>query len=129
MKRYLSAAMIGLLISGSYIVHAAEDIPPPPSLDNSTAPAPAATNEPAPPPLPDQSQDSRDIPEPEVRIIKRKDAVIEEYRVNGKLRYVKITPSKGKPYYMFDSNGDGVLDSREDDLANPPINRWILFEW
>lgn len=109
-------------------VYSAEDIPPPPSLDN-TAPPTSNTTEQAPPPLPGTTQDSREIPEPDVRIIKRKDAVIEEYRVGGKLRYVKITPSKGKPYYMYDSDGDGVLESREDDLANPPINRWKLLEW
>ena len=125
----VSLSTLVLLTLAVTPVYAAEDIPPPPSLDNSATPAPATITEQVPPSLPQETQDSRDIPEPEVRIIKRKDAVIEEYRVNGKLRYVKITPAKGKPYYMYDSNGDGVLESREDDLANPPINRWKLFEW
>ena len=128
MKSVSLTTTLVLLTVAVTSVYGAEDIPPPPSLDN-TAPPSTSTTEQAPSPLPGTTQDSREIPEPEVRIIKRKDAVIEEYRVNGKLRYVKITPAKGKPYYMYDSNGDGVLESREDDLANPPINRWKLLEW
>lgn len=67
--------------------------------------------------------------EPEVTIIHREDATIEEYRVHGQLRYAKIIPSRGAPYYMFDSDGDGMLDSRYNDLDNPPINQWILKRW
>ena len=69
------------------------------------------------------------LPEPEVNIIKRKDATIEEYRVNGRLRYAKIIPSVGPAYYLVDTDGDGDLDSRHDDLVNPPIQQWILYQW
>lgn len=69
------------------------------------------------------------MPEADITIIQKKDTVIEEHRVNGKLRYAKITPKHGKPYYLYDSTGDGLLDSRHNDLDNPPIQRWILFQW
>ena len=69
------------------------------------------------------------LPEPEVTIINREDGVIEEYRVNGRLRYAKITPSKGPAYYMVDTDGDGILDTRNGNLDNPPINQWILKTW
>ncbi len=82
-----------------------------------------------PPPLPEEPQQSTDIPEPEVKIIHRKDRTVEEYRVNGVLRYIKIIPSYGPAYYMVDTNGDGTLDQRFDDLENPPINQWILLQW
>src|SRR3954451_1529540 len=36
--------------------------------------------------------------------------VIEEYRVAGQLRMVKVTPSRGPAYYLMDENGDGRLD-------------------
>ena len=88
-----------------------------------------ATNVETVPALPDETDDSRNIPQPDVRIIRKKDVVIEEYRVNGHLRYVKITPSVGNPYYMVDTDGDGVLETRNDNFANPPINQWILLEW
>ena len=83
---------------------------------------------PPPPPL-DEIRSSEDIPEPEVVIIHKEEVIIEEYRVRGQLRYAKIIPAKGVPYYMFDSDGDGILDTRHDDLDNPPINQWILFRW
>ena len=81
------------------------------------------------PTLPNQEDDTRNIPQPEVRIIRKKDVVIEEYRVNGRLRFIKITPSIGKPYYMVDTDGDGVLETREDNFSNPPITQWILLKW
>lgn len=113
-------------LSGS--LYAADDVPPPPSV-NSEQPIASGNN-----PIPadqdnNEADDSRNIPQPEVRIIKKKDTTIEEYRVNGRVRYVKIIPSVGKPYYMVDTDGDGRLDKRENDLDNPPINRWILLEW
>ena len=39
--------------------------------------------------------------EPEVTIIKRKDSVKEEYRLNGKLYMVKIIPSVGPAYFIL----------------------------
>lgn len=87
-----------------------------------------ATTEPVPT-IPDDADDSRNIPQPEVRIIRKKDSVVEEYRIHGRLRFIKITPSVGKPYYMVDTDGDGVLETRNDNFANPPINQWILMEW
>ena len=77
---------------------------------------------------PDSSVPSPDSPQ-DVTIIQNKDATIEEVRVNGKLRYAKITPTKGKPYYLYDSNGDGVLDATENDIKKANVNQWILMEW
>ena len=81
-----------------------------------------------PPPLPDDPA-AEELPEPEVKIIHREDRVVEEVRVNGQLRYVKITPKRGVPYYIVDTDGDGILDQQFDNLANPPINQWILMRW
>jgi len=83
-----------------------------------------------PPPPPELLEEKdKHLPEPEVTIIKRKDATIEEFRVNGQLRYAKITPSVGPAYYMVDSDGDGLLDTRHDNLSNPPVQQWILYKW
>jgi len=139
-----------LLIPTSYAV---EDIPPPPNPGENTRVD--ADQETPPPPLPIEttptaeqtksimqthppisedvehpSDDSRNIPEPEVNIIHRKNTTIEEYRVNGKLRYVKIIPKIGKPYYLVDKDGDGSLETRHNDLDGiPPIAEWILIKW
>lgn len=50
--------------------------------------------------------------------------VIEEYRVAGQLRVVKVTPVRGATYYLIDDNGDGQPDDRE-----LPMTHWKLFEW
>jgi len=65
----------------------------------------------------------------DITIIQKKDAVVEEFRVNGKLRYAKITPKNDPPYYMYDSNGDGILDATENDPKKAEINQWILMKW
>ena len=92
-----------------------------------TMPALAAEQNLAPPPpLP---EDGSQLPEPEINIIHHEDRTIEEYSINGKVRYAKITPKKGKAYYMIDTDGDGLLDKRDDNLDNPPINQWILLRW
>ena len=124
----LFAFSIALITSNTAV--AVDDAPP--SLNkeekNFTTTSPSQNR--TIPTLPDEeADDSRNIPQPEVRIIRKKDAVIEEYRVNGQLRFIKITPSVGSPYYMVDTDGDGVLETRNDNFANPPINQWILLEW
>ena len=56
--------------------------------------------------------------------------VIEEYRVAGALRMVKVTPSRGAAYYLIDENGDGRLDrskgAGEKDVS--PVY-WKLYGW
>lgn len=110
----------------------AEDISAPPAAGSQTQTEQAEPQQP-PPTLPSDAQpsdDSRNLPKPEVRIIHEKDKTVEEYRVGGKLRYVKITPSKGKPYYLVDRDGDGVLETEYSDLKGPPpVNQWLLLEW
>ncbi|WP_111268216.1 DUF2782 domain-containing protein [Marilutibacter maris] len=51
--------------------------------------------------------------------------VIEEYRVNGRLQVVKVTPARGPVYYLQDRDGDG----RPDDGAPVSPVLWKLFEW
>ena len=128
----MSLAKIIILLSLSIFSHAifaVDDKPPSMSKEERDFTATNNGNNESVPTLPDEADDSRNIPQPEVRIIRKKDVVIEEYRVNGHLRYVKITPTVGNPYYMVDTDGDGVLETREDNFSNPPINQWILLEW
>ncbi|MEN1956127.1 DUF2782 domain-containing protein [Luteimonas sp. MJ204] len=51
---------------------------------------------------------------------------VTEYRVDGRLRALKVVPSRGAPYYLFDRNGDGVVDSERDGVS--PVY-FKLFEW
>jgi hypothetical protein len=94
-----------------------------------TPPAPAKPPPPsaAPPPLPAVGADP-DL-EPHVTIIRRETETVEEVRVNGELRYVKVTPRYGLPYYLVPSgNGQTFLryDSLDFGLKTP---MWLLFSW
>lgn len=84
---------------------------------------------PEPPTLPDPVESGEAI-EPEVTIIQRKDATIEEYRINGNLYMVKVTPVVGKPYFLVDRDGDGRLESKVNDIYNDMVvPQWVLFSW
>jgi hypothetical protein len=56
--------------------------------------------------------------------------VVEEYRVGGQMRMVKVTPARGPAYYLIDQNGDGRLDAsrgnEENDIS--PVY-WKLDGW
>lgn len=90
---------------------------------------PEFADAPAPPTLPEPVESGQPI-EPEVTIIQREGAVIEEYRVNGHLFMVKITPAVGKPYYLIDRDGDGRMESRMSQIYDDfVIPQWVLFSW
>ncbi|HUX90169.1 MAG TPA: DUF2782 domain-containing protein [Gallionellaceae bacterium] len=93
-----------------------------------SAPAPDWQPLPPPPALEPGAQDS-DL-EPQVTIIKKKDMVIEEYRVGGKLFKIKVTPKIGKPYYLIDERGDGQF-SRQDgpDASGLRPPQWVIHEF
>lgn len=42
---------------------------------------------------------------------------IEEWRVNGRLHTVKVTPARGPVYYLVDSDGDGQIDNNKDGIS------------
>lgn len=66
---------------------------------------------------------------PTVTIRTRSDGdVVEEYRINGRLSYVRVTPQRGIPYTLRDTNGDGRLDSRDSDGPVQPVY-YTLYEW
>ena len=85
---------------------------------------------PEPPPIPDRVRSGETL-EPDVRIVRKKDATVTEYRVNGQLRAIKVQPDGDfPPYYLYDTDGNGSLDRRtsrfDPDLLVP---RWVIFRW
>jgi len=118
--------LLALLLAGTTAAEApapprAEPLPPPPMA----TPPEAAPPEAAPP----AEGSSAEVIEPQVTIQRRGSDVIEEYRVGGQLYMVKIIPAKGYPYFLVDTDGDGSLETRRGDLANPEIPQWVLFRW
>ncbi|GLS02874.1 hypothetical protein GCM10007860_00170 [Chitiniphilus shinanonensis] len=82
-----------------------------------------------PPPMPDEGADAATVEEPEVRIIEKDDATVAEYRIQGKLYMMRVTPRVGKPYYLIDREGNGRFDREDIGGPNLSVPRWVLFEW
>lgn len=99
-------------------------------------PAPAA--EPADPalaareeaPIPEKvhaSPEGDQLPAVNIRTEGNGDKV-EEYRQNGVLYMVKVTPERGVPYYLMDTDGNGKFN-REDVVDHVAPVYWTIYEW
>jgi hypothetical protein len=111
--RLASALLPALLFAA---VAAFAQTPPPPRVD------------PTPPPPPDVFSTDPDA-EPQVTIIRRENDVVEEVRVRGELRYIRVTPRTGRPYFLIpDGNGNTYIrrDSVDPALKVP---MWVLFSF
>jgi hypothetical protein len=95
----------------------------------SFAQAPARTAPiPQPPPPPPDVISDPDL-EPQVTILRREDQVVEEVRTQGQLRYIRVTPRHGRPYFLIpDTNGTTFIrrDSLDSSLKVP---MWVLFSF
>jgi hypothetical protein len=82
-------------------------------------------NVPPPPPAPQAPEINPDDPmEPEITITTRNGERHEEYRMNGRLYMVKVTPRRGPPYYLvFDEQGRSRRSDLEPDIVPPS---WVI---
>ena len=80
--------------------------------------------------LPVVSQAADDAPsgDPEVTIRTEGDRTIQEYRQNGFLYAVKVTPKHGKPYFLVRADGTDANFIRSDQ-PDMLIPAWKIFEW
>ena len=95
------------------------DVPPPPS------PPPGYRGDSTPPPVERNNSAPREDTEPDITITTRGTDRVEEYRYNGQLYMIKITPKHGVPYYLIDEEGRGQF--KRSDLqpdVKPPM--WVL---
>jgi hypothetical protein len=107
-----SLAVVLLLAVCSSFAHAQK---PPPKLEPL----------PEPPPPPPMAEDG----EPVVRIPVQEGDQVEEIRQGGRVVMLKVTPPKGRPYYLVDTTGNGNWmrrDSLDDGVRVPmwPIHTW-----
>ena len=66
----------------------------------------------------------------EIRIVDTERGLIEEFSSAGKVFMIKITPKKGRPYFLVDADGDGDLEShRNDNAPRLLIPSWVIFSW
>ncbi|GAB1234456.1 DUF2782 domain-containing protein [Ferrigenium sp. UT5] len=76
---------------------------------------------------PSVSGDATD--QPAVTISREAGQTVEEYRANGKLYMIKITPKHGVPYYLVDDLGDGKFSRHEGLDSGLRVPRWTLFSF
>lgn len=71
------------------------------------------------------------VPKAEITIIEGENRLVKEYRINGQLRAIKVTPSNGFPaYYLIDREGTGQFQRIGPDMGeNIVVPNWILIEW
>jgi hypothetical protein len=81
-------------------------------------------------PLPEApSQSGPDSLEPEITIIERSEATIEEYRIRGRMYMIKVTPRLGPAYYLIDDRGDGNFLRYEGLDSGLQVPRWVIKEF
>ena len=71
------------------------------------------------------------VPRAEITIIEGEEGLVKEYRINGELRAIKVTPKNGfPPYYLIDKEGSGEFIRIGPDMAEDiTMPKWILIEW
>lgn len=124
------AVTLGLSMLFPAVLQAQDDLSkPPPIPEESEDYVPLAPETEGDVPIPPKIQEEQ--VEPTVRIIEEDDRLIEEYRLNGQVYMVKITPKKGPPYYYIDTDGDGKLELDPDQQALNPVQpvHWKVKEW
>lgn len=78
------------------------------------------------PPPPPEMVPFDEALEPQVTIKKRENDTVEEFRVQGKLYMVKVTPTHGAPYYLIDNQGDGNFSRMETMDTRTRVPQWVI---
>lgn len=122
MRHPVSTAVFAALLAGTAVAADKEKfgtLPAPPApVENYRAPVAATAPAPA----------DETIPEPEVTIVSRGEDRHEEFRLGGRLYMIKVTPRRGRPYYLVDRDGKGEFARSEFAPAvSPPT--WVLKEF
>ena len=79
-------------------------------------------------PLAAMAADNAPSADPEVTIRTEGDKTIQEYRQNGFLYAIKVTPKGGKPYFLVRADGTDANYIRSDQ-PDMLIPSWKIFEW
>ncbi|WP_019410254.1 DUF2782 domain-containing protein [Pseudomonas psychrophila] len=79
-------------------------------------------------PLVTFAADSSSIGDPEVTIRTEGDKTIQEYRQNGFLYAIKVTPKGAPPYFLVRADGTDANFIRSDQ-PDMLIPSWKIFEW
>lgn len=67
--------------------------------------------------------------EPQITITQKGEDKVEEFRIKGRLYMIKVTPPHGKPYYLVDTRGDGLMRRYDDLSPNFMVPMWIIHQF
>lgn len=81
------------------------------------------------PPPPPRISESEATLEPQITIRKEAERTVAEYRVNGRLYMIRVTPAHGKPYVLIDQRGDGQFARQESLDTGVRVPQWVLLEF
>ncbi|WP_353741797.1 DUF2782 domain-containing protein [Pseudomonas fluorescens] len=79
-------------------------------------------------PLAVMAADDAPSADPDVTIRTEGDKLIQEYRQNGFLYAIKVTPKVGKPYFLVRADGSEGNFVRSD-YPDMLIPAWEIFKW
>ncbi len=82
--------------------------------------------------VPDQPSSAPPDPdlEPQVTIIQKDGDVVEEVRTGNQLRFVRVTPPHGRPYYLVPTGTGPNAFIRRDSLdSGLSVPMWVLWSW
>ena len=83
-----------------------------------------------PPPPPMTSVEPGDEPEPQVTTRTQGEETIQEYRLNGKLYMMRVTPKHGHAYVLMDNRGDGTFVRQDNPLdSGLRVPQWVLLQF
>ena len=115
MRMSLKRALLVLGFAATACAQAAT-APPPPALE----PLPEAE----PPPI----EIAKDPElEAQVTIVRRDNVTMEEYRIGGRLVWIKVTPQVGRPYYLVVDGAGGTFIRRDSLDTGLRVPMWLLF--
>ena len=107
MRRLFALALLGIALPlAAQQLPKLEPLPEPPPPPPGLAPDPAL--------------------EPQVTITTRGEDKVEEFRINGKLYAVKITPPHGVSYFLMDVTGDGTMIRRDSLGSGLRVPQWVI---
>ncbi|MGA7799222.1 MAG: DUF2782 domain-containing protein [Gammaproteobacteria bacterium] len=128
--------LFACLVAGPVLAQTGSGQPPdtqqlPDMQEPAPKPEPRTTPRAKPKPQAKQDENGQQSIEPDVTIVPGKGKEkIEQYSINGRVYMIKVIPAKGYPYYLIDTTGNGVFDTRrggpEPDISIP---HWVIFSW
>ncbi len=115
MRMSLTSALIVLAFAATANAFA-DPAPPPPPLE----PLPEAE----PPPV--EIANDPEL-EAQITIVHRDKETFEEYRIGGRLVWIKVTPLNGRPYYLVADASGGTFSRRDSLDSGLRVPMWLLF--